>query len=63
MSDMLHFVPVVVGGTTKLQSSYQDVMIGPLTCEFMGCDEVSINMCSFISWCFGNIEHRFQDLL
>jgi hypothetical protein len=35
MSDIHHFVPVVVGGATKLQSSYQDVMIGPLTCEFM----------------------------
>jgi len=60
VSDIHHFVPVVVGSATKLQS---DVMIGPLTCEFYGCDEVSINMCSFISRCFRKIEHRFQDPL
>jgi hypothetical protein len=58
-SDIHRFVPVVVGGATKLQLSYQDVMIGPLSCEFMG-DEVSINMCPFISRCFRNIGHRFQ---
>ena len=35
VSDIHHFVPVVVGGTTKLQLSYQDVMISRLTCGFM----------------------------
>jgi len=35
VSDIHHFVPVVVVGATKLQSSYQDVLIGPLTCGFM----------------------------
>jgi hypothetical protein len=35
VSDIHHSVPVAVGGATKLQSSYQDVMIGPQTCEFM----------------------------
>lgn len=59
MSDIHHFV---VGGATEPQSSYQNAMIGPLTCEFVD-DEVSINMCSFISRCFRNIEHRFQDPL
>ena len=60
VSDIHHFVPVVVGGASKLHSSYQEVMIGPLMCEFMG-DEVSINVCPFISRCFRNIEHTFRD--
>jgi len=35
VTDIHHFIPIVVGGATRLQSSYQDAMIGPLTCEFM----------------------------
>jgi hypothetical protein len=35
VSDIHQFVPVGGGGARKLQSSYQDMMIGPLTCEFM----------------------------
>jgi hypothetical protein len=36
VTDIHRFVPVGGGGrATKLQSSYQDVMIGPLTCGFM----------------------------
>lgn len=35
MSDIHQFVPVGGGGARKLQSSYQDVMIDPLACEFM----------------------------
>ena len=63
VSDIHHYVPVVVGGATKIQSSYQDAMIGPLTCEFMDVMRCQSTCVPSFHGALGIFEHRFQDPL